>query len=55
MTWRSRPRYDHGKAATRSGGDTASSACARGLARGECRYTKFCIVTGVRAWLLGVV
>ena len=44
-------RQRHGQEAC----DTVGSACARGLAGGECRDTKLCIVTGARAWPLGVV
>ena len=42
---------------TRSRGrlDMTESARAGGLAGGECRDTKHCIVTGARAWQLGVV
>ena len=49
-----RPRYNHGKAGTRSReAMTRPAAHARDLAKGECRDTKYCIVTGEKGLAVG--
>ena len=55
-TARALPRNDRACATIRHAVRAIRSAArARGLAGGECRDTKFCIVTGARVWPLGVV